>query len=122
MTKKPPVRRLSPLKVVEKKTSKGGIMLSNYGEARVAYHTQEGWLILDDAGHAVVKTREQAEGFVAGALGLTTGPLAQTKVVAYVVIKDVERVMSAREKAREEAKALFDEKLNESADDEEIIE
>lgn len=89
-------------------------MLAALKDERVAYCTQEGWLLLDDAGTSIAKTREKAEAFVAGALGPTTGPLAPVKAVAYVVVKEAEKeavsvleAVAARMKAREDARALF---------------
>lgn len=122
MPKKPPAPRRKkptpapettppPLKVFEAKTSKGAVMLSTREEERVAYCAVDGWLLLDDAGTAVVKTRAEAEAFVAGALGLTTGPLTTVKDVAYCVVTEDELKAKAsrlaKAKARADARALF---------------
>ncbi len=101
----------APLKVFEAKTPKGHVVLSTKEEERVAYWTVEGWLLLDDAGNAVVKTRAEAEAFVAGALGLTTGSLTASKDVAYCVVTEDELKAKAsrlaKAKARADARALF---------------
>ena len=65
MKKKPP----SEVRVFEKRNPKGFLMLYTKDDERVAYLTPDGWLLLDDSGYAVAKTREQAQQFVTGALG-----------------------------------------------------
>lgn len=90
-------------------------MLSTREEERVAYCAVDGWLLLDDAGTAVVKTRAEAEAFVAGALGLTTGTLTPSKSVSYCVVMAAEQKAkalasakaNAKAKARADARALF---------------
>jgi len=68
------------------------------------------WLVVDDEGEGCVKNREQAERFVAGALG-STSSLRGALPVPYRIVTEAEvrqkEAAKRRSQAREDARALF---------------
>jgi hypothetical protein len=73
--------------VYETTSPKGNLMLRTHDDARVAYYVRdEGWLLLDDRGNARVTTRQDAEAFVAGALGNTKALLPKRQRAIFVLI------------------------------------
>lgn len=108
-SKKP---RQKPVQVFERVSPRGHITLSTSQDERLAYPLRsEGmWLVLDDEGEGCVKNREQAERFVAGALG-STSSLRDTLPVPYRIVTEAEirhkEAAKRRSQAREDARALF---------------
>lgn len=88
----------APIKVFEARSPKGHLLLRAKDDERVAYWTPEGWLLLDDAGNAVVDTRAKAEAFVAGALGSTAALLPKPKPLSFVLVLNPDATPPAKEK------------------------
>lgn len=107
-SKKP---RQKPVQVFERVSPRGHITLSTSQDERLAYPLREGmWLVVDDEGEGCVKSREQAERFVAGALG-STSSLRGALPVPYRIVTEAEvrqkEAAKRRSQAREDARALF---------------
>jgi hypothetical protein len=108
-SKKP---RQRPIKVFERVSPRGNVTLATSQDERVAYPLRSSglWLVVDDEGEGCVKNREQAERFVAGALG-STSSLRGALPVPYRIVTEAEvrqrEAAKRRSQAREDARALF---------------
>jgi hypothetical protein len=108
-SKKP---RQRPIKVFERVSPRGNVTLATSQDERVAYPLRSSglWLVVDDEGEGCVKNREQAERFVAGALG-STSSLRGALPVPYRIVTEAEvrqrEAASRRSQARKDARALF---------------
>jgi hypothetical protein len=104
--------RQRPVKVFERVSPRGHVTLATSQDERVAYPLRSSglWLVVDDEGEGCVKNREQAERFVAGALG-STSSLRGALPVPYRIVTEAEvrqkEAAKRRSQAREDARALF---------------
>jgi len=104
--------RQRPVKVFERVSPRGHVTLATSQDERVAYPLRSSglWLVVDDEGEGCVKNREQAERFVAGALG-STSSLRGALPVPYRIVTEAEvrqkEAAKRRSQARKDARALF---------------